>query len=283
MTDEQQEGPDLSVVIITKNEAEMIGRCIESALSAIEYAKKKGVIQTAEVILSDSASTDKTIEIAVRYPIKIMQLKSSWKLSAAAGLYVGFLFARGRYIQNLGGDQIIDKKWFSNAIPYHKEEKLAAVSGFEAEYLSESLQHAKEKVEQAQNVPPGETDMVGNAIFKSIILKKKVGLYNPYLKGGEDRELSYRIINAGYKLLKIPYLSTTHYWAGETGELDLITYLKSAYNWSKGDGQAFRASLNNKEITMKHLERYANAFYIRIYKDIFFYLLLVYINVLSVL
>lgn len=52
--------PTLSVIIITKNEAELIGRCLES----VKWAD--------EIIVVDSGSTDDTINICRRYTDKIV-------------------------------------------------------------------------------------------------------------------------------------------------------------------------------------------------------------------
>ena len=183
----------------------------------------------------------------------------------------------------LGGDMVLDKNWFVNAIPSLDDEKIAAVSGVEEEFLDESTVIGKKMLDSAKlDMPIGEVEMVGTAIYKREVLNE-VGPHNPYLKGGEDRDLAYRIRSAGHKLLRIDHPSVYHYWAKKSGKLTLRRYLKSAYTWSKGDGQAFRASMNNKEIARKHLKRYANASYLRIYKDIFLYLSLIYINILSIL
>ena len=274
---------DLSVVIAAKNEEEMIGDCIQSVLSALEHAKEKGMIKTYKVILSDSASTDRTIEIAKKYPIKIIQLNKNWQLSCAAGMYIGYLHSNSDLIYFLGGDMVLDKNWFVNAMPYLKNKDIAAVSGIEEEFLDESTISGKRAKDAARlQMPVGEVDMVGTAIFKRAVLEE-VGPHNPYLKGGEDRDLAYRIRSAGYKLIRIDSISLFHYWAKKGGKLTLKQQLKSAYTWSKGDGQAFRASLNNKEIAMKHVKRYANASYISVYKDILLYFSLIYISILSVL
>ena len=56
----------LSVIIITKNEEEHIARCI----SSVSFAN--------EVIVVDSGSTDKTVEIACRLGAKVI-IRSDWK------------------------------------------------------------------------------------------------------------------------------------------------------------------------------------------------------------
>lgn len=285
MTDKQQAGPDLSVVIITKNEEEMIKDCIESTLSALEYAKEERILETYEVILSDSASTDRTIEIAKHYPIKIVQLNKNWPLSAPAGRYIGYLYTNGKYIAFTDGDCVLDKAWFTVALPYLKDENVAAVDGIEREHVSSDdsfskLVAAADNDEQLGAVT--EEEYVGKAIFKRAVLKE-VGCYNPYLKGGEEREISYRITDAGYKLLRLHLPCVTHHWAKKGGKLTLKSYLKSVYVWCKGEGQAMRYSINNKKVVHKYLKRYITTFYIKIYGTIFLFISLIYMNILTFL
>ena len=59
---------DLSAVIVAKNEEKQIKYCIESLLKAFEKYDSKQVILWI-------ISNDKTIEIAMDYPIEIYQLK----------------------------------------------------------------------------------------------------------------------------------------------------------------------------------------------------------------
>ncbi|MCK4734102.1 MAG: glycosyltransferase [Methanophagales archaeon] len=274
---------DLAVVIITKNEEEMIADCTESTLSALDCAKGKGMIKSYETILADSASTDRTIEIAKQYPIKIVQLNKNWQLSSAAGLYIGYLHSNSDLIYFLGGDMVLDKNWFVNAIPYLSDDEIGAVSGIEDEFLDESTVIGRKMRESAKkDMPVGEVEMVGTAIFKRKVLEE-VGQHNPYLKGGEDRDLAYRIRSKGYKLLRINIPSVSHYWAKKDGKLTLKRYLKSVYAWSRGEGQAMRYSISNKKIALKYLKRYVSTFYIKVYGIIFLFISLIYMNILTFL
>lgn len=283
MQDNAYKNCDLSVVIAAKNEEEMIKDCIESVLSSLEFAREKGVIESSEVILADSASTDKTVDIALKYPIKIIQLKKNWPLSAAAGFYIGYLHTNGKYVYFLGGDMVLDREWFANAIPYLNDEKIGAISGIEEEFLDESTLIGRKMKEFTKlDMPVGEVEMVGTAIFKRKVLEE-VGPHNPYLKGGEDRDLAYRIRAADYKLIRINSRSVLHYWAKKDGKLTLKRYLRSAYNWSMGDGQAMRSTLNNKKVAIEHLKRYFNTFFIRIYGAIFLFISFIYMNILTIM
>ena len=168
-----------------------------------------------------------------------------------------------------------------DAIPHLKEEKIAAVSGVEEEVLDESTTIGGKMLDSAKlDMPIGEVDMVGTAIFKREVLNE-VGPHNPYLKGGEDRDLAYRIRSAGYKLLRIDQPSVYHYWAKKSGKLTLRRYLKSAYTWSKGDGQAMRSSIGNESVSIMHLKRYLNTYFIRLYLNLFLFVSFFYLNIVS--
>lgn len=76
--------PTLSIGILTKNEARLIGRCVESALFA------------DEVIVLDSGSTDRTLEIAQQLGAKTYT-SDDWQ---------GFAIQRNRLLEKAKGDYI---------------------------------------------------------------------------------------------------------------------------------------------------------------------------------
>jgi cellulose synthase/poly-beta-1,6-N-acetylglucosamine synthase-like glycosyltransferase len=68
----------LSIIIKALNEERNIALGIESALAAVDGLD-------AEVILADSSSTDRTVEIARQYPIKIVTLNNREDRSCGVG------------------------------------------------------------------------------------------------------------------------------------------------------------------------------------------------------
>lgn len=276
-------GPDLSVVIITRNEEDMISDCIRSVIESIDNAVNAGLISSSEIILADSASTDRTIEIAKEFPIKIVQLKKNWPLSASAGRYIGYLHSKGKYVFFMDGDCIMDKNWFCVSIPYIEDKKVGGLDGIEVEYVSNqsSFKNAFESLQlNIDEVLEAET--LGKAFFRREVLEE-VGPYDPYLIGAEDRDISYRIKAAGYLLLRLPQPCVTHFWAKKEGNLSLKRYLQSVYVWSKGEGQAFRLSRKNRNLAHQYLTRYINTFYLRVYGLIFLFISLLYMNALAVI
>jgi glycosyltransferase involved in cell wall biosynthesis len=235
----------LSVVIISRNEEENIAKCLDSVLKATKE------IENSEIILVDSASTDKTIEIAIKYPIKILQLRPHWRLSPSAGCYIGFLHSSGMYIQFLGGDMILDENWFGKALNALKEDEVAGVSGICTQEMHDT-KTARRYADYHRNLPLGEVKYFsGGTLFKREVLSK-VGSFNPYLCAGEEGELCYRVIAGGYKLLRLPYHMSHHLGAEETG----WSAFKKRLRYTIAQGQIFRYSLDNKLIFKWRLEEY---------------------------
>ena len=238
---------NLSVVIISRNEERNVARCIESVLKATEG------IESHEIVLVDSASTDRTVEIAKKYPITTLQLRSSWHLSPAAGFYTGFLHTKGKYIQFQCGDTILDENWFENAIPVlEKDEQVAGVAGIVTQELYNTIT-AKKYGEYHKNLPIGEvTVFAGDSLFKREVLIK-VRAFNPWLRALEEGELCYRVIEKGYKLLRLPHHMSHHVGGGNE---TYISFIKKAIRYVVAQGQILRYSLSNNRIFGWRLKEY---------------------------
>lgn len=114
----------LSVVIIAKNEEHNIQRSIESVLEAT------APLGETEIILVDSVSTDRTVEIAKNYPIKIIQLDPKFFISPSAGRFIGLKYTSGEFVYFLDGDMHLDKNWFKIALPLIEQNpKVAGIAG----------------------------------------------------------------------------------------------------------------------------------------------------------
>lgn len=87
---------NISVVIITKNEAHNIGRCIESCLAL-----------NTEIIVLDSYSTDSTVSIAENLGAKVVQV--DWKGYGPTKNY-GAEIASNDWIFSLDADEALDEE-----------------------------------------------------------------------------------------------------------------------------------------------------------------------------
>ena len=86
----------LSVCMIAKNEAEVIGRCLDCVKSFAD-----------EIVVVDTGSTDNTKEIASRYTDNVYDFK--WINDFAAARNFSFSKATKDYVMWLDCDDIIDE------------------------------------------------------------------------------------------------------------------------------------------------------------------------------
>jgi glycosyltransferase involved in cell wall biosynthesis len=199
----------LSVVIVARNEERNIARCIESILANTR------IIPETEILLADSASTDKTIEIAGRYPINIVQLCPNWQLSPSAGRFTGVNNVSGEFVMTIDGDMELLAGWVEKAISFlRSNHNVAAVVArhYDVYYLQDGslsepcIPRSSSGKTFIQKVPY----IFGSSIFRRSYLCE-VGNFHPFLRAGEESEVSYRLTQKGYELYFLPYDSIRHY------------------------------------------------------------------------
>ncbi len=101
----------LSVVIIGKNAEKILGRSIDSVITAITRAGQ--LIKSYEIIYVDSNSTDSSLELARSYSeVRTLAITSSTFYSAALGRHLGLKHARHNNILFLDGDMTLSPTWF---------------------------------------------------------------------------------------------------------------------------------------------------------------------------
>jgi biofilm PGA synthesis N-glycosyltransferase PgaC len=113
--DEQGIGgyPSLSVIIPSYNSEKTVGGCIEHVL-AMEYPHK------VEVVLVDDGSTDRTREIASKYPIRIIHRKQN--RGKAASLNEAISQVKGELVACIDSDTYPPKNLLIKSVP-HMERK----------------------------------------------------------------------------------------------------------------------------------------------------------------
>jgi glycosyltransferase involved in cell wall biosynthesis len=192
----------VSVIVIGRNEAQRIERCLRSVFASLQSR------DDCEVIYVDSASEDDSVAIASRFPIRILQLRESWKLSPSAGRYIGYQNARGRYLLFVDGDSLVFKRWVTKACEYLNENPACGGVGgiMHQAYLSRSgacIAIAKNYFSQNPAEPEQTAvSLSGIAMYPKEAMEK-AGTFNPFLTTGEECELALRIQNAGYSLARI--------------------------------------------------------------------------------
>ena len=108
--------PLVSVIIPTYNSGRTIRQCLESL--------RKQTYKNIEIIIVDKFSKDKTIEIAKKYNVKIIQ--SNAEMSEARN--IGLKEAKGKYILFIDADMILSPKVIEECVKLaEKDERIGGI------------------------------------------------------------------------------------------------------------------------------------------------------------
>ena len=227
----------ISIIIKAYNEEKYIGRCIKSALAAL-----KGL--NGEVILVDSKSSDKTIEIAKKYPIKIIQLKNGKERRCGIGPQTGYLYSKGDYVYILDGDMTIDKDFIKKALPFFASKCVAGVGGNIIEKSKDNLAfQVRSKYHIVNKITEVNQLGMGGLYRRNAI--EDVGYFsNPYFFAYEEYDLGAKLSKEGYKLIRIPEKMIEHFGDETNPFQTLASRWKSRYLF--GSGQYLRRSVEDK-------------------------------------
>lgn len=223
----------LSIVIPAKNEERNIARSLDSLIKNIS-------LDNTEILLVDCASRDNTINIALKYPVKILQLKPSWIHSASAARYIGTLFSSGKYIYFIDSDMTLEAGFLEAAMDIlSKDEHAAGVGGIGKEiYLKNDKEVGIEpNLYKTKNAPKKVSFLGGSVLYLKEALVQAGG-FNPFLMTAEEVELGARLRKKGYGLVSIPHPMIIHY-TSPIGEWEEFERKKKAKLFL-GIGQALR-------------------------------------------
>jgi GT2 family glycosyltransferase len=235
---------ELSVVLITKNQAWNISRLIESVLRATSCVSSK------EIILVDSASTDETVALASPHAVNIFRLKSGQRLSPAIGRYVGYKQTEGEYVVFLDGDTEFIPGWVPHALHAMRERPDAGgVTGSVVNLpTSAAAQGPATPVQKIHLAPPKEVlwcnyEGGGAALYRRSVLER-AGTFNPNLNAEEEPELGLRIRQAGYRMFELDYPMAFHYNDAPVAVSSVLS--RRRRNFHVGTGQGARYHLGTK-------------------------------------
>jgi len=107
----------VSVVVPTLNEEKYIGKCLKSI---------RNQAVDSEIIIVDSDSEDKTVEIAMKYAAKVVTGKPG---NISKNRQLGAEISTGDIIVTADADTIYPEGWLQRIVKHFEDEKVVAVSG----------------------------------------------------------------------------------------------------------------------------------------------------------
>jgi len=228
----------VSIIIPTKNNADILEKCLES-IRNLDYPRDE-----VEVIVVDGHSTDGTVEIAERYGCRVVY-EDVGTIGGARN--IGVEHSRGDYIVFTDADCVVDRDWLKNLIREFKDERIASVGGpnitpeDDTEFAKcvgvvlgfLSKPGARYAFNTGKVIEIYHNPTCNSAYRKTVF--QEVGGFNPKLITCDDEELDYRIRKRGYRILFTPYARVYHYrrptWK---------RFAKMAWSYGIGRGQVIK-------------------------------------------
>jgi glycosyltransferase involved in cell wall biosynthesis len=233
----------ITVGIKALNEERHIAASIESALAAVAPF-------AGHVVLADSGSTDKTIEIASAYPITIVQLSNISERCCGAGAQLAFQYSKGNYFYLLDGDMVMHTNFIATGIQLLEgNSNIAAVGGAILEQNIDN-QDFEIRASKAAKVLDGKLRYVDRldcgGLYRVSAINSVQYFADQNLHSFEEFELGARLKTKGWKLVRITEPAINHYGHTSGGYKLLWNRFKSGY--AGGAGEVLKSAIGKPQI-----------------------------------
>lgn len=193
-----------SIVIRCYNEEQHIGRLLSGILQQ--------TIQDVEIIIVDSGSTDATLSIASRYPVKIISIQPA-EFSFGRSLNIGCKASRSDFIVIASGHVYpVYNDWLARILAPFADPQIAFVYG--KQRGGKSTKYSERQVFKKwfpeQSVSPQDHPFCNNA---NAAIRRKLWKQLPYnerLTGLEDLDWAKRAMGKGYYIAYVAEAEIIH-------------------------------------------------------------------------
>lgn len=235
----------ITVGIKALNEEAHIGEALASAVAAVTPFG-------GEVVLADSGSTDRTVEIARTYPVRIVQLANRNERCCGAGAQLAFQHANGEYFYLLDGDMVLNPAFIEAGIAYLEANPgFAAVGGLVCERNTEGegFQIRAASVAKDRHWLPGIVDRLDcGGLYRASAVREAGYFADRNLHAFEEFDLAARLQAHGWKLARIDVPQIDHFGHTTPGYQLLWRRLRSGY--SGGPGEVLRGALGQPHLKL---------------------------------
>jgi GT2 family glycosyltransferase len=232
----------LSVVILNYNVRYFLELCLQSVEAAIS-----GI--PSEIIVIDNNSTDDSCEMVVSKFPAVQLIKNELNVGFSKGNNLAVKLAKGQYVCILNPDTVVPEDGFAKIIAFAETKSNLGIIGCRlidgsGKFLPESKRNVpvvsvaikkilgNTKYYYANHVLEHDNAKVDVLVGAFMLVKRTVynklkGFDEDYFMYGEDIDLSYKSLKAGYDNYYFGNISVIHF-KGESTSNDQI-YLKRFY------------------------------------------------------
>ncbi len=184
----------VSLVIPGRNASDTIEHCLEAVVG---FLGRDGL---AEIIFVDDGSTDDTAKIVERFPVRYIRGEGRGPGSARN---IGWRAAKHGIVWFIDSDCVAEPGALEHLLPHLEDAKVGAVSGSYGNMRPDSLLAClihEEIIERHLGSPKRVSFLATfNVAYRRSVLEQVGGFDERFLKG-QDAELSWRVLEAGYEL-----------------------------------------------------------------------------------
>lgn len=220
----------VSVVIKAFNEEGHICAAIESALRSVASVG-------GEVVLADCGSTDRTVERARAYPIRIVQLSHPEEGRCGVGPQLGFQHSNGEFIYLLDGDMEMINGFLALALDFMKAHpEVAGVGGQRIEKNPDSLEAIARQTWTQEHFQPGSVERLdGGGLYRRSAIEAAGYLSDRNLHSYEEFDLAVRLRSLGWELCCLPMNMVRHFGHETPPYALLLQHWRSGHLFGLGE------------------------------------------------
>jgi len=236
--------PFVSIIVPTLNSEETIKDLLDS-LTSLDYRKDR-----LEIIIVDGGSTDRTVEIAKKYPVKIIEEK---RKGINVARNAGVKASKGEILVFTDSDCVVPKDWIRKIVDNFRDNRIGCLGGnalrhedhFLSRYGDMSIipvlrvfkkRELLDDVKFLLKYPAG-----CNMAFRRESIER-AGFFNEAIRHGFDEdELVERVCKLGYKMLLDPEVIVWH-----KHRKNLRGLLKQFFNYGRGGGSLVKMKIKGK-------------------------------------
>jgi cellulose synthase/poly-beta-1,6-N-acetylglucosamine synthase-like glycosyltransferase len=196
--------PKVSIIVATLNSERTIDECLK-AIFELNYPK-----DFLEIIVVDGCSKDATLEIAQKYPVKVV----SEPLNAPAAYNYAMKMVSNDVLGFIDSDAKVEREWLNKLVTHLDDPQVAGVSGGIETWNTENA-WARSIGYDLKNRYARLKKYVVRVATMNLLLKKSVieavGGFDENLPSQYDTDLGFRITSRGYKILFEPSAKCYHF------------------------------------------------------------------------